>query len=271
MIAVTDLSSYLYCPRKVFITKVLKIRPPLKDVLVLGSINHEVIDITNKLEENIITSILSPMSEYELLNIYKMVYHTNLKKKIAEKENELKQFNLDPEKTFESIWPKMLNEAKLRSGNVFKFISFNQVFGAELWEKLSPKYITELSITSQKIGLRGIIDKVEVHDNTKFIPFELKTGSMPRFGVWPGHSIQILSYVFLLREKLNNPDINEGIVYYLDQNEKRKVIANPFSESELLKLVSDVTTMIESKTQPAILENKNKCNSCNLKEVCYKL
>lgn len=270
MLAVTDLSAYMYCPRKVFLKKVMKIIPPVKDVMVLGSIQHETLDISNQAEESIIKAIISPLNYQDIFMLYKKVYYLNLKNIISAKEKELAQFSLNPDNVFDDVWPKIVLEAQLRAENVFSFIILNKLYGEKLWENLTPKYITETRVSSDKLGIRGIIDKIEVYSDEKFIPLELKTGAMPNFGVWSGHKIQMLAYIFLLREKLNK-EINEGILYYLDHKEKRKVVVNPFSENDLKSVINSINNMIKDQELPSIQENKNKCNACNLKEFCHKL
>lgn len=56
-IPVSLLSTYLYCPRKLFLQEVLLLEEPPKDIVVMGSIRHETHDLINKKEEEIVTSI----------------------------------------------------------------------------------------------------------------------------------------------------------------------------------------------------------------------
>ena len=56
-ISVSMLSSYLYCPRKLFLQQVLAVEEPPKESLVLGSLRHEIYDFINQSEEKIVTSI----------------------------------------------------------------------------------------------------------------------------------------------------------------------------------------------------------------------
>ena len=46
-ISVSMLSTYLYCPRKLFLQKILMVEEPPKESLVMGSIRHEVYDYIN--------------------------------------------------------------------------------------------------------------------------------------------------------------------------------------------------------------------------------
>lgn len=271
MISVTALSSYLYCPRKLYMQYVLEIAPPPKDVLVKGSIRHQVFDEVNKVEEDIITkNILKPVPREDINTLYRKAYYDLLMKALQQNKTSIEEVNLKPLTIFHEAWPIFLQEAKFRSNNIFDFIQQNKIFGKELWAQLTPKYITELKITSDKLQLKGVIDKIEVHNKTKYIPFEIKTGKMPSTGVWPGHKIQIIAYIFLMKEYFNT-DVNQGYLYYSDYHEKREIVVNPFSEIELKELINKVNTLLNSKYPPPICDNRNKCNACGLKDKCYSL
>lgn len=92
---------------------------------------------------------------------------------------------------------------------------------------------------------------------------------MPINGVWPNHKIQILAYILLLNSKFKT-NITEGIVHYLDKDEKRLIKTNPFSEIKVKELISEVNELILSNKIPEPVKNENKCRSCGLKEECYK-
>ena len=64
--------------------------------------------------------------------------------------------------------------------------------------------------------------------------------------------------------------VKEGFVRYLDTQERRQVIINPFLKHEVTELVKKVSGLLSSLDLPAILEEKNKCRPCGLKEICYE-
>jgi len=74
--------------------------------------------------------------------------------------------------------------------------------------------------------------------------------------------------MLLAKENLGK-ELNYGYVQYVNTKEKRKIVLNPFSEIEIKNNVEDMKKLLESKEVPPILENKNKCNACNLREQCY--
>ncbi len=268
MIPVSLLSSYLYCPRKIFLEKVLEIRAPPGIPAFEGSVKHRVYDVINKTEEELVTSIKTFIPFNDIFSLYRKSYSKILLDRITEFKPQLKELNIDPMKLFHRAWEIFLEEAKIRSSNVFDFIKVNKVYSNKLWEQLAPKYLTEYSIKSEKLDLIGMIDRIEINNNN-YTPFELKSGSAPDTGVWPGNKIQLMAYILMLKEKFGNS--SEGYIYYTDCNEKRKVVINPFSEQEVARVKNNVLDLLKLKEPPKICENKNKCASCQLKEKCYKL
>ena len=168
---------------------------------------------------------------------------------------------------FRELWPIFNQEAKSRANNAYKFIKEFNLYGKELWQKLTPKIKSELKVVSNNLGLIGKIDQLELHKET-IIPIELKTGKSPSNGIWPGHRIQIAAYALLLEDQYKKK-VNSGSVIYLDQNIKRTIPINPFLKDEIIELRNQVEQLLASKELPDFTENRNKCEKCSLKKHCY--
>ena len=266
-ISVSLLSSYLYCSRKLFLEKVLLLEEPPKESIVMGSIRHETYDNINKKEEEIVTSITEKHDSEHIQALYKQRYLQILRKAIASNKKRLEEVNINMLEAYRKSFPFIMEESSVRSDNIVNFIKSNNVFGEELWQKLTPKIISELRVESDELKLKGIIDKVHVYDN-EYVPFELKTGRTPSDGVWPSHRIQIAAYSLLLQEKFNK-QVKGGFVVYLDTKEKRHIAINPFMKQEIRQLVDEVIALLESKELPDFCNNENKCKKCGLKQTCY--
>ncbi len=266
-ISVTLLSSYLYCSRKLFLEKVLKLEEPPKESLVMGTIRHDTYDKINKKEEEIVSSIRKRAAIEEIRDTYKFEYLKILRRSIANNRLRLKNVNMNMLDAYRRSFPFIAEESSTRALNIFNFIEANNVFGKELWEKLTPKIISELRVESDEMKLKGIIDQVHVYGED-YIPFELKTGKMPQDGVWPSHRIQIAAYSLLLQEKFSR-HVKEGFVVYLDTKQKRRIAINPYMKEEVKQLVDEVIELLESKELPDFCSNENKCRKCGLKERCY--
>jgi len=266
-ISVSMLSAYLFCSRKLFLQQVLALKEPPKESTILGSLRHEIYDFINRSEEKIVTTIKEKIQYNELITTYKSFYSKALREKIIKNKSRIKEVNLDIVDVFKKTWPLILDEAEIRAKNIFDFIQKYNVYGQELWEKLTPKIISEIWVDSDKLQLKGIIDKVEIYENG-YVPIELKTGKMPKEGVWPGHKVQIAAYSMLIEEKFKT-EVKEGFVNYLDANQTRHIAINPFMRQEILDLVKEVQEILKSHDLPNYCKNKNKCVNCGLRETCY--
>jgi len=266
-ISVSLLSSYLYCSRKLFLEKVLLLEEPPKESIVMGSIRHETYDSINKKEEEIVTSITEKYDSEHIQALYKQKYLRILRKAIANNKKRLEEVNISMLEAYRKSFPFIMEESSIRANNIFSFIESNKIFGEELWQKLTPKIISELRVESDELKLKGIIDQVHVYGD-EYVPFELKTGRTPSDGVWPSHRIQIAAYSLLLQEKFNK-QVKDGFVVYLDTKEKRHISFNPFMKQEIKQLVDEVIALLESKELPDFCNNENKCKKCGLRQTCY--
>jgi len=267
MLSVTTLCSYTYCQRKLYLQYVLGLAEPPKEALVKGSIRHKTYENINLAEEEMVKSIKKGTSLEDLKGKYHQKYREILLSVIKEFKSELEQFNIKPNDLFKSVWPLILSESETRASAVHNFILERNVFGEELWEKLTPKIESELKIVSEALGLKGIIDQIEIYQEG-FVPIELKTGSMPNEGVWPGHKIQLAAYALLLEDKFKT-EIKEGFVHYLDAKQRRHIAINPFTKLEVKELIKKVEALLNSEKLPGFEKNTNKCVKCGMKEDCY--
>lgn len=266
-ISVSMLSTYLYCPRLLFLQKVLELEEVPKDVVVLGSVRHEAFDLINKKDMDVVTKITNSMDINAINRLFEKNYTRYLKEVIIKNKPSIRDANLTIMDVFKKSWNSIHLEAKTRSNNVFNFISKYQIYGMNLWNLLSPKIKSEFKIDSDKLQLKGIIDQVHLYENS-YVPFELKTGKAPIDGIWPGHRVQIGAYAMLLEEKFKIP-VKEGFVHYLDQQKIRAITINEFLKEEIICLTKEVQELLENKSLPEQCFNKNKCKSCSLNSICY--
>ena len=266
MLSVSMLCSYDYCKRKLFLNYALGIREPYQKSTSLGTIRHETYDNINKVEENLVKSIKQRTTKGELIDIYKSKYREILANVIKNNKKPLNELNIKLNEVFKQVWPLILEESETRASSLYEFIVMHNIYGEELWNKLTPKIKSEIRIESNKLNLKGIIDQLEVYP-AGIVPIDLKTGSMPREGVWPSHKIQIAAYTMLAEEKYQK-EIKEGFIHYLDHKQKRHIAMNPFLKDEIKELIKKVEILLNKKQLPEIVENLNKCTNCGLKDMC---
>ena len=82
------------------------------------------------------------------------------------------------------------------------------------------------------------MDRIEVY-GSEYVPVEIKTGRVPRAGVWPDHRLQVAAYMMLINEKFNS-EVKEGLVRYVKENQTRQISYNPFMEHEVLGVRNEV-------------------------------
>ncbi len=267
MLSVTDLSSYLYCERKLYLQKVFGLREPLKPALVKGSIRHKAHEMLFAGEEEVVCRVSKGMGIIDVELLYREKCSELLRKAISASSEQMAMFDLDPEELFSSALPSVTKEFDERALVVYRFCIEHDAYGKELWEKLEPKIRAELKIVSPDLGLTGIIDHLEVY-SSGMVPVELKTGKMPRDGMWPGHRVQLMAYGILLEHHFKK-SIKEGFVHYLDAKVKRHLAFNPFMKLEIKEMVDKVSGLLQGKHLPDFTSNKQKCLSCGLKDSCY--
>ncbi len=267
MLSVTTLTSYLYCKRKLFLTKVLGFRGPIRIPLIKGVIRHEVYDLINKKEKEIVTNITEKTTKEQLYETYKKHHSEILRSVIRQNKEDIKKLDLKPTELFKKTWPLILGESLTRAKRTHDFMETHLVYGNELWERLTPKISSELRIESKKLNLKGIIDQVEIYEDG-IVPIELKTGSCPKEGVWDNHRIQAGAYALLAEEHFSK-EIKESFIIYLDHAERRHISINIFLKDEIKGLIQKVNLLLENKKIPEMEKNFNKCRNCGLKEICY--
>ena len=266
MLSVSMLSGYLYCPRKVYLQYALGLSEPPKPSLVLGTLRHKVFERLNGAEEEIVTSIREKAEYEEILEAYKKRYISILEDAARDSIKSIRRFDLTAEDVIEKMMPSVIAEAEERAANVVGFMKKTGLKGIELWERLTPKMISEFNVESSSLGIRGIVDRIEIHDDF-MVPVELKTGRAPSEGAWPSHRLQLSAYMLMLGEKKRQ--VEKGVILYLDSGKRVNIPKNPFTETEVSNVLNRTKELLRSEKPPCFCRNTNKCSSCGLKQQCY--
>lgn len=268
MVTATQLSSYLYCPRKLFISSILSVEEPPKQELVKGKIWHETYESMNDSEKSIVSGIRRKDYQ-EILDLYKKKYSKILRDVIIKNRSGLDGFGISMTDIFKEYWPNFEEEAKEHALNVVNFIEKHEVYGEGLWDVLTPKIFSEQYFRSERLSLSGVVDVLEMHDiggNKVFVPVELKTGKFPERGMWDGHKIQLAAYMLLLEDA--GKKVDEAVIRYKDAD-KRVLQMNTFLREEVLDLISKTKILLSAFEVPPVTDNRNKCKSCNFRETCH--
>ncbi len=266
IISVTDLSSYLWCPRSLYMQKVMGIEEPPNRLMVMGSLKHEVFEQANGKEQDAFLSVVKGTKEEEAFNIFYKLYIDTLAAGLKRKEGTMEQFGIAKEEAEKEMRLLLFREARDRSSSVLRFAISNDVYGYELWESIVPKVFAEVRVSSKELRLRGIVDKIELFPD-KCITHEMKTGKAPVTGIWPSHRIQVAAYCMLAERKFNVTS-TESVVSYVTAGLTRKIMMNPFMEQEVLDTTERVIRLFESDKIPQSC-GKETC-SCRKHELLSK-
>jgi len=265
MISVTDLTGYLYCPRKLYFGKVLGIKEKPKELTIKGKIKHAVFEDAGREDKTLLSSLTEKDTIESLERKYKTLYYKVLMFHVLHAKKEIEEQGLNPLEIYRELWPFFLKEAQEKSITFYNLAQEKKVYGEELWLAV-PKGIPELKIVSQALGVVGVIDRVDI--DRGYLPIEIKTGKAPQDGVWREHMIQVGTYMLLLSEYYGM-EIKEGYVEYRTVNEQRRVMMNPFLKEEILELIQRVQEMLNRKDLPQKITDRRKCEACGIREVCY--
>jgi CRISPR/Cas system-associated exonuclease Cas4 (RecB family) len=154
IINITDITEYLYCPRKLYLKLVKGIKAPPTQRMILGMLRHNVFDIFNKNEKALVSSIKSKISSPEIQKLYENMLSGITNETIMLNQNLLKKFSIDNKEFSASVLKTAFPEISLRVPAITKTIN-SGFLGNDLWRNLKPKYLTEYKIESPELGLRG--------------------------------------------------------------------------------------------------------------------
>ncbi len=256
LVNVTDIIEYLYCPRKVFLRRVKKIKTPPNKPMILGFLKHKVFDIFNKREEFIVSSILNNISKEDIVTIYKNNIKSIISLVMRDYHNQITAFSINPVELEQDVFKFLDKEITIRADSIKKALS-SGLYGKNLWRDLTPKYLTEYEIVSENLGLKGRVDRIKFEEIP--IPYEIKT----REEVYESDKLQITAYILLLEEEFNK-HLEKGFIETKSTLEEIKVTEE--MKAKVLDIADKIRTMKDAQFQ----NNFNKCESCFLKKECFE-
>jgi CRISPR-associated protein Cas4 len=262
LLTVTDLSMYLYCPRKFFLEKIKGIKKPVSNVMIEGRIRHEILEEFANREKDFVES-LEKMDKEMLIKIYSQFLNNIINKNFVKNRASIYAFKISSEALNMKVLKAMENDILLRVNSVDNWMQ-KGFSGRELWDNLTPKYLSEFAITSEILGLKGKIDRVMISEN--IVPFELKTREIQR--VFDSDELQLTAYAMLLEEKFDRK-IPLGIIEA--GNKKHEIAINDKTKQKVVDLIKEVNNLFSEQKIPAFPSNFGKCNVCNLREECDNL
>lgn len=261
MLDVTSLLTYLYCPRKLFLEKVLFLEKPSKPELLIGTIKHTFFQqIVNALPELVIQVQENTNLNGLLETHYRHVLDIVLQKYLVD----IKVQSLDEAKLRQELSEILMQQVSFFADLIQENIKQHHCYGQLLWENFSPTFRTEVYLASKQLQLKGKID-VLLQTSDLAVPIELKFSHTPI--LYEGHHIQVAAYIMLLQDA-GYPS-GYGTVYFPQLNVKENISLNPFLKYDIQRLVSNINTIISGNSLPSYCNNKAKCNGCEYRIRCY--
>jgi CRISPR-associated protein Cas4 len=224
--------------------------------MIIGMLRHRVFDLFNKHEQLVVEEIKKPLKSSEIKLLYLNSLTPIIQEVIAQNKTIISRFSIDREDLVKSIHDSLLPEIDLRIPIIQKTLE-RGFTGVQLWKNLSPKYITELKLESQELGLRGRVDRVLISES--IMPYEVKT----RDKMFDSDKLQLAGYALLLESEFSKK-VSCGIIELLGKQQQVDLT------SELKSQVLDIAQNIRDLNEQRALmpSNFQKCNNCELRENC---
>jgi len=256
IINITDITEYLYCPRKVYLKLVKGLRAPPTKRMILGMLRHHVFDIFNKNESVLVSSIKQKIEEKEIKKLYEDMLSGIITETITLNKNQIINFRIDNKELTDSINKTAIPEISLRIPAITDAIN-SGFLGKELWRELKPKYLTEYRIESSSLGLRGRVDRIKFSDFP--IPIERKT----REKIFESDKIQLAGYSLLLQEEFGRK-VDSGIIEIMGKQENVELTEE--LKNKVLEIAEKIRNLQEENAFTP--SNFQKCQKCEFAEEC---
>ena len=119
-----------------------------------------------------------------------------------------------------------------------------------------------LPLVSERYGLTGNADIVELHDDT-YIPVEYKKGKRRKFD---NDDVQLCAQAFCL-EEMFACEVAVGYIFHAASKRRREVIIDWRLREETKQVIEAVRQLLAEGITPAA-ELKPRCEGCSLRGVC---
>ena len=259
ILSITDITSYMYCPRKFYLKKIRGLKEMPNKAMIKGRLKHEIFDIFNRNEKNIVINITSKIKKEEILKLYRTEALKITNQIINLHGDELSKFRISNFDFLNEILSNLEKEIMLKVESVNEGIK-KGFLANELWEKLFPKYLSEVEMISENLALKGRIDRLEL--GNKIIPHEIKT----RNEIYEADKIQLAGYALILEDRFNKK-IDIGIIE--TENEKVEIKIDKQLKDRFLQIMEEIRTMLRERKELPINSSFKKCQSCKFQDICF--
>lgn len=269
IISVSDINTWLYCARKLFLIKVCNLKVPQNRNMAIGRIKHSILERFSKNEKEFVSNIKQDAEGIELVFMYEDFIKKTANSVFIDNMPLLDQFLIDKDDILKKTLRDFAEDIKLRIASIKSALAAG--FRAEeIWKNLDSMYISELRLESENLGLRGRVDRVQIYKDENaedsIIPYELKSREDR---IFLSDELQLTAYAMLL-EDFYKKQIKKGIVEV--GNKRQEIEITDKNKKEVLKIAEQIRNLSNPGSQvPPIQSNFNKCRFCEFREECMKL
>lgn len=121
-----------------------------------------------------------------------------------------------------------------------------------------------LSLFSERLGLVGKADAVEIHPDGQLYPVEYKHG---RKKAAIHDDVQLAAQAMCL-EEMTDKTVPTGAIYHFSSRRRREVSISPELRALVEEMVSAVRGMLAEGEMPPPTNDPRKCRECSLREIC---
>jgi len=224
MISASDFGAWDFCPRQVYFRRVLGIKPEKKEIMIKGTVKHQVF-------ENIV-KLYKEKANFKIEDVIEDV--------LSEYAEEFKNFGTDLK-----YFRKML------------IWSFSMLIDKIHKNDFSVPHFCEQWIESEDLGLKARIDVI-FNESGEWVVGDLK----PKTSDFLGTQMQIGVGALLFEKQMNIKVDRIKIISHFNWAEKEIELTDQLREY-ILRTRDKIKEMIETKTIPPMCSNSNKCVHCD--------
>ena len=266
LISVSDINSWLYCSRKVYLSKICGLKTPPNRNMIIGRLKHNILEHLSKEEEKLVSQIDSSHESIDMVFMYEEFIKRISAKIFADNMQLIDRFMIDKEDILKKVLRDFSGDIKLRVASIKQAISSGFTKDT-IWKNLDTIYISELPVESERLGLKGRVDRVLISkkDNT-IMPFELKSREER---IFPSDEIQLTAYAMML-EDYYHQEIKKGFIDV--GNNRQEIDISQERRDRVIQIIEEIRGIYEENPQiPPMQSNFNKCRNCEFREECAKL
>jgi CRISPR-associated protein Cas4 len=264
LVSVSEINSWLFCARKLYIQKLLKVQPSMNRQMLIGMIKHSIFENFSNNEEKLVSQIDEKCDTLDIVFRYNELLKNTANSVFREKTDLIERFLVDKDDIFKKVSRDFTEDIKLRVQSIKESI-LKGFTKEKIWSNMDSLYYSEVKLESEDLGLKGRVDRVQVYrKNNLIIPYELKSRED---NIFHSDELQLTAYAMLLEPKYHTK-IEYGIVEV--GNNRKEVPITEENRREVVQIVEAIRN-IESNPVPPIQSSFNKCKTCDFREECMKL